>query len=91
MTAIERDRRGRNRARTRSDLQVLFATLSPREREVMALVVTGRMNKQVAAEIGIAEITVKMHRRNIMKKMTAKSFADLVRMAEALGIGNAVS
>jgi FixJ family two-component response regulator len=91
MTAIERDRRGRNRARTRSDLQVLFATLSPREREVMALVVAGRMNKQVAAEIGIAEITVKMHRRNIMKKMTAKSFADLVRMAEALGIGNAVS
>jgi FixJ family two-component response regulator len=91
MTAIERDRRGRNRARTRSDLQVLFATLSPREREVMALVVTGRMNKQVAAEIGIAEITVKMHRRHIMKKMTAKSFADLVRMAEALGIGSAVS
>jgi FixJ family two-component response regulator len=88
-TAIERDRRGRNRARTRSDLQVLFATLSPREREVMALVVTGRMNKQVAAEIGIAEITVKMHRRHIMKKMAAKSFADLVRAAEALGIGNA--
>jgi FixJ family two-component response regulator len=57
----------------------------------MALVVTGRMNKQVAAEIGIAEITVKMHRRHIMKKMTAKSFADLVRMAEALGIGSAVS
>jgi FixJ family two-component response regulator len=88
-TAIERDRRGRNRARTRSDLQVLFATLSSREREVMALVVTGRMNKQVAAEIGIAEITVKMHRRHIMKKMAAKSFADLVRAAEALGIGNA--
>jgi FixJ family two-component response regulator len=56
----------------------------------MALVVTGRMNKQVAAEIGIAEITVKMHRRHIMKKMTVKSFADLVRMAEALGIGSAV-
>jgi FixJ family two-component response regulator len=91
MTAIERDRRGRNRARTRSDLQVLFATLSPREREVMALVVTGRMNKQVAAEIGVAEITVKMHRRNIMKKMAAKSFADLVRRAEVLGIGNAAS
>jgi FixJ family two-component response regulator len=90
-TAIERDRRRRNHAKTRSELQALFATLSPREREVMALVVTGRMNKQVAAEIGIAEITVKMHRRHIMKKMTAKSFADLVRMAEALGIGSAVS
>jgi FixJ family two-component response regulator len=49
-------------------LQVLFATLSPREREVMALVVTGRMNKQVAAEIGVAETTLKMHRRNILKK-----------------------
>jgi FixJ family two-component response regulator len=90
-TAIERDRRRRNHAKTRSELHALFATLSPREREVMALVVTGRMNKQVAAEIGIAEITVKMHRRHIMKKMTAKSFADLVRMAEALGIGSAVS
>jgi FixJ family two-component response regulator len=90
-TAIERDRRGRNHAKTRSDLQALFATLSPREREVMALVVTGRMNKQVAAEIGVAEITVKMHRRHIMKKMAAKSFADLVRMAETLGIGTAVS
>jgi FixJ family two-component response regulator len=90
-TAIERDGRRRNHAKTRSDLQALFATLSPREREVMALVVTGRMNKQVAAEIGVAEITVKMHRRHMMKKMTAKSFADLVRMAEALGIGNAVS
>lgn len=90
-TAIERDRRGRNHAKTRSDLRALFATLSPREREVMALVVTGRMNKQVAAEIGVAEITVKMHRRHIMKKMAAKSFADLVRMAEALGVGSAVS
>lgn len=90
-TAIESDRRRRNHAKTRSELHALFATLSPREREVMALVVTGRMNKQVAAEIGIAEITVKMHRRHIMKKMTAKSFADLVRMAEALGIGSAVS
>ena len=87
-TAIDRDRRRRNHARMRSELLALFATLSPREREVMTLVVTGRMNKQVAAEIGIAEITVKMHRRHIMKKMAAKSFADLVRMAEALGIGS---
>ena len=55
----------------------------------MALVVTGRMNKQIAAEIGVVEITVKMHRGRIMRKMAAKSLADLVRMAEALGIGSA--
>jgi FixJ family two-component response regulator len=84
--AIERDRKSRNDAKSLSDLQALFATLSPREREVMALVVAGRMNKQVAADIGIAEITVKIHRGHIMKKMAAKSLADLVRMAETLGI-----
>jgi FixJ family two-component response regulator len=88
-TAIERDRRSRNDAKALSGLQALFATLSPREREVMALVVTGLMNKQIAAAIGVAEITVKMHRGRIMRKMAAKSLADLVRMAEALGIGSA--
>jgi FixJ family two-component response regulator len=88
-TAIQRDRKSRNDARALSGLQALFATLSPREQEVMALVVTGRMNKQIAAEIGVAEITVKMHRGRIMRKMAAKSLADLVRMAEALGIGSA--
>lgn len=90
-TAIERDRRSRNDAKALSGLQALFATLSPREQEVMALVVTGRMNKHIAAEIGVAEITVKMHRGRIMRKMAAKSLADLVRMAEALGIGSAAS
>jgi FixJ family two-component response regulator len=90
-TAIERDRRSRNDAKALSGLQALFATLSPREQEVMALVVTGRMNKQIAAEIGVVEITVKMHRGRIMRKMGAKSLADLVRMAEALGIGSAGS
>ena len=90
-TAIERDRRSRNDAKALSGLQALFATLSPREQEVMALVVTGRMNKQIAAEIGVVEITVKMHRGRIMRKMAAKSLADLVRMAEALGIGSAAS
>jgi FixJ family two-component response regulator len=90
-TAIERDRRSRNDAKALSGLQALFATLSPREQEVMALVVTGRMNKQIAAEIGVVEITVKMHRGRIMRKMGAKSLADLVRMAEVLGIGNASS
>jgi FixJ family two-component response regulator len=90
-TAIERDRRSRNDAKALSGLQALFATLSPREQEVMALVVTGRMNKQIAAEIGVVEITVKMHRGRIMRKMGAKSLADLVRMAEALGIGSVAS
>ena len=84
--AIERDRKSRSDAKSLSDLQALFATLSPREREVMALVAAGRMNKQIAADIGIAEITVKIHRGHIMRKMGAKSLADLVRMAETLGI-----
>src|SRR6185369_13774892 len=76
-------------ARVLSGLHARFATLTPREREVMALVTAGRMNKQIAAEIGIAEITVKIHRGHIMRKMTAKSLPDLVRMAEMLGIGPA--
>jgi FixJ family two-component response regulator len=88
-TAIERDRVSRDEARVVSGLHARFATLTPREREVMALVTAGLMNKQIAAEIGIAEITVKIHRGHIMRKMTAKSLPDLVRMAEALGIGPA--
>ena len=82
--AIERDRNSRNEARILSHLHAHFATLSAREREVMALVTAGLMNKQIAAEIGIAEITVKIHRGNIMRKMAAKSLADLVKMAQAL-------
>ena len=90
-TAIERDRGNRNEARILSDLRALFATLTPREREVMALVTAGLMNKQIAAEIGIAEITVKIHRGHIMRKMAAKSLADLVRMAQALGLQHPAS
>ena len=85
-TAIERDRKRRGDAKILSDLQALFATLTPRERDVLVLVAAGRMNKQIAAEIGVAEITVKIHRGHIMRKMGAKSLADLVRMVETLGI-----
>ena len=84
--AIERDRERREADRVVTDLQALFVTLSAREREVLALVSSGLMNKQVAAELGLAEITVKIHRGHIMKKMGARSLADLVRKAEALGI-----
>ena len=63
-----------------------FATLTPREQEIMALVASGLMNKQVAGKIGLSEITVKVHRGRIMQKMGARTLADLVRMAEALGI-----
>jgi FixJ family two-component response regulator len=84
--AIERDRERREADRVVTDLQALFETLSAREREVLALVSSGLMNKQVAAELGLAEITVKIHRGHIMKKMGARSLADLVRKAEALGI-----
>ena len=88
-TAIERDRNSRSEARALSDLHARLATLSAREQEIMTLVTTGLMNKQIAAEIGVAEITVKIHRGHIMKKMAAKSLADLVKMAQTLGIQRA--
>jgi FixJ family two-component response regulator len=88
-TAIERDRKRRASEKVLSDLRALFETLSPREREVMALVASGLMNKQVAAEMNLAEITVKIHRGRIMKKMRARSVADLVKVAEALGVRRA--
>jgi FixJ family two-component response regulator len=89
--AIEYDRERRIDARAISGVQARFATLTTREREVLTLVAAGLMNKQIAAEIGIAEITVKIHRGNVMKKMGAKTLADLVRIAEMLGIGAAES
>jgi FixJ family two-component response regulator len=69
-----------------SNAQARVETLTPRERDVLALVAAGLMNKQVAAELGIAEITVKIHRGHIMKKMETRSLADLVRFTELLGI-----
>jgi FixJ family two-component response regulator len=84
--AIERDRKRREADKVVASLQTLLETLTPREREVLALVSSGLMNKQIAAELGLAEITVKIHRGHIMKKMGARSLADLVRKAETLGI-----
>jgi FixJ family two-component response regulator len=86
VTAIERDRKRREADKIALHLQALLETLTPREREVLPLVTSGLMNKQVAAELGLAEITVKLHRGHIMRKMEARSLADLVRKAETLGI-----
>ena len=88
-TAIERDRNRREDEKTISKAQALFDTLTPRERDVLVLVAAGLMNKQIAAEICIAEITVKIHRGHIMKKMGTRSLADLVRITEMLGIRRA--
>jgi FixJ family two-component response regulator len=85
-TALERDRQRRQAEKQLSDLRASFDTLTQREREVMGLVATGLMNKQIAGELGISEITVKIHRGHVMRKMGAHSLADLVRMAELLGI-----
>jgi FixJ family two-component response regulator len=82
MAAIERDRQRRAVDGTVSQLQHRFASLSPREQQVMLLVTSGKMNKQVAGDLGISEITVKIHRGAAMRKMGAKSLADLVRMAD---------
>jgi FixJ family two-component response regulator len=84
--AIERDRERREGDRIVADLQALFEALSTREREVLALVSSGLLNKQIAAELGLAEITVKIHRGRVMKKMGARSLADLLRKAETLGV-----
>ena len=67
-------------------MKASFDTLTPREREIMGLVTSGLMNKQIAGEIGVSEVTVKLHRGKVMRKMEAKSLAELVRMADALGV-----
>ncbi len=84
--ALAKDKAQREGASKSDALKAQFATLSPRERQVMALVAAGKMNKQVAGDLGLSEITVKIHRGSAMRKMGAKTLADLVRMAEALDL-----
>jgi FixJ family two-component response regulator len=81
---LDRDRAWLEDQRTVAALRVLYDALTPREREVMALVVTGRLNKQIAGDIGVSEITVKVHRGQVMRKMHASSLPALARMADKL-------
>ena len=84
--ALAKDVKRRELERQSSNLQADYQSLTAREREVMALAVKGLMNKQIAGQMNLSEITVKIHRSHAMKKMHAKSFADLVRMAQTLGV-----
>ena len=87
--ALNLDRTRRENAKAVSNLRELYKSLTPREREVMALVTAGLMNKQIAAQLDVSEVTVKVHRGNAMGKMRARSLAELVRMADVLGIRRA--
>ena len=84
--ALERDRKAREARAKVEELRGRYGSLTPREREVMTLVVAGLLNKQIAAEVGTSEASVKVHRQHLMQKMGAGSLAELVRMADRLGI-----
>src|SRR5262249_13670704 len=85
-TALDRDQKRRQEENAVSDLRTRFDSLTERERQVMTLATAGLMNKQTAAEMGLSEFTIKIHRSNVMKKMGARSLAELVKMAEKLGL-----
>jgi FixJ family two-component response regulator len=85
-TGLARDRALREETKVATELHGRLEHLTPREREILSLVVTGRPNKQIAGEIGLSEMTVKVHRSHVMQKMRARSLVDLVRMADKLGI-----
>jgi FixJ family two-component response regulator len=87
--ALERDRTAREERIEKDELRARYDSLTPRESEVMRIVITGLLNKQIAAELGTSEVTIKLHRAQVMQKMRADSLADLVRMAEKLGIPSA--
>jgi RNA polymerase sigma factor (sigma-70 family) len=89
--AIQKDRAAKEKLAELREIQERVESLTPREREVFALVVTGMLNKQIAFEMGISEKTIKVHRARVMQKMQAESLADLVRLAEKVGIGSASS
>lgn len=89
LLALDRDRSARHEDKLVASLRQRFEALTPRERAVMALVVVGRANKQIAAEIGTSEVTAKVHRANMMRKMEASSLADLIGMAGRLGLAPA--
>jgi FixJ family two-component response regulator len=84
--AIERDQKRREDENALAEFRTSFSSLTSREREIMALVASGLMNKQIAAKINLSEITVKVHRSHLMKKMEARTVADLVTIAQALGV-----
>jgi FixJ family two-component response regulator len=84
--ALKRDRQRRERDEKLRELEIKFQSLSERERQVLSLVTTGMLNKQMAGQMNLSEVTVKVHRHNLMKKMGAKSVPDLVKMAEALRV-----
>jgi FixJ family two-component response regulator len=84
--ALATDKKRRADEKAVSDLRLLYESLTPRERDVLALVTAGKMNKLIAAELGVSEITVKVHRSHLMRKMHTRSLADLARIADCLGI-----